>query len=209
MIFNLLVIAFASIAVATTTPGANPAPANPLSGNATSAGDIQPDASCKLKNDPVLMMAATSYWHCEGPSVGCLARVMLDVQANINAADCYQKSCTIPTIPKSIGALRDLAQKTWQNEIDKAASGPDEITEKWTNYMNLLANVVIQKSRFCRVDFDVLAHLSEMVAKARPCITCFGELSSIKFDTDGNPLNATIATNSTIPNTNSTAPAPQ
>lgn len=136
-----------------------------------------------------------------------MARVMLDVQANINASDCYQKSCIIPTIPKSIGALRDLAQKTWQSEIDKAASGPDEITEKWTNYMNLLANVVIQKSRFCRVDFDVLAHLSEIVAKSRPCLTCFGEQSSIKFDYDGNPANSTIATNSTV--ANSTAPAPQ
>lgn len=35
----------------------------------------------------------------------------------------------------------------------------------FTDYMELLANIIVQKSRFCHLDFDILTHLSTLVEK--------------------------------------------
>src|SRR5690606_2230440 len=135
-------------------------------------------------------LGMTSWWHCEGPAIDCLSRAFLDVQQNLNTGNCTTKDCFPVNVPSNIESLRDLARTFWREESRTAGVTPDKSTVKFTPYMELMANVLVLKSRFCRLDFDVAAHLVELVASTQPCSGC---------------LNNTNITNTTSTSTNSTA----
>jgi hypothetical protein len=122
--------------------------------------------------DKAMEIGMTSWWHCDGPAISCLAQAMLDVQLNLNSANCTKAGCFPPNVPSNINVLRDLGKKYWPDEAKVAGAAPETKTIIFTPYMELLANILVQKSRFCRIDFDVLTHLTELVAASYPCLNC-------------------------------------
>lgn len=139
--------------------------------------------TCKSKMDKAMEIGMTSWWHCDGPAISCLAQAMLDVQMNLGSANCTKSDCFPPNVPANIDVLRDLGKKYWPEEAKVAGATPENKTISFTPYMELLANILVQKSRFCRIDIDVMTHLTELVAASYPCVNC--------------ATNSTVTTNST------------
>jgi len=156
------------LAASPSSPAGATAPSSNAAGNPTQGANGAPNL-CQLKFDKAMEIGMTSWWHCEGPSMSCLAQCMLDIQQNLNSPNCSSFDCFPPNIPANIQVLRDLGKKFWPDESQAAGASPQNTTTQFTPYMELLANVLIQKARFCRIDFDVLTHLTEIVAASQPC----------------------------------------
>jgi hypothetical protein len=186
---TVFVTAVASAAPSAPANTSSAVPSNILDAvkNAVPAGN---STSCKYNMDKAMEIGMSSWWHCEGPASSCLAQALLDVQQNLNSVNCSRFDCFPPHTPSNIEVLRELGKRYWPQEAKGAGSVPDETTCFFTPYMELLANILVQKSRFCRMDIDVAAHLAELVAASMPCTSCLGV------------NNSTVATNST--STNST-----
>lgn len=192
---NTVFVTQTATATATATALVAPSPASATNSTTPSSildavkGTVPAgNSTCKYNMDKATEIGMSSWWHCEGPAASCLAQALLDVQQNLNSVNCSKFDCFPPHTPSNIDVLRELGKKYWPEESKTDGLGPEHTTCFFTPYMELLANILVQKSRFCRMDIDVAAHLAELVAASLPCTSCLN--------------NSTLAQNTT--STNST-----
>lgn len=138
-------------------------------GSQNKTGPFIPGICPLNQDDPRLELGKSTWWHCDGSAISCFAKLMNDTHTNLANPNCTNATCFTPHVPTNIKVLADLADKYWPKERDQAGRSPETTTISFTPFMELLANLIIQKSRWCRVDMDAVAHLSNLVALSQPC----------------------------------------
>lgn len=161
----------ARITVTDTATAYVTAGASPTATSSSASSQPSVPSICSLKDD-AMKLGMSSWWHCDGPSSACYARVLKDMQRNLDSKGCANKDCYAPMVPTNIEVLRKLGERFWPVSKDEAGTSPNSTSTAFTPYMELLANVAVQKSRFCRIDFDIVALLAELVAASQPCCGC-------------------------------------
>lgn len=109
----------------------------------------------------------STWWHCRTNSTTsangtdtCSSRFHIDLMKNLFSAECISGTCFNHSVPAYIGSLRESALKLYT--VDSASllqctgQGVDDTVE-------LMANVVMQKARFCRFDMDMYAKMTDLI----------------------------------------------
>lgn len=109
----------------------------------------------------------STWWHCRATSTlsanetdTCSSRFHSDLMKNLFSAECISGTCFNHSVPAYIGSLRESALKLYT--VDSASllqctgQGVDDTLE-------LMANVVIQKARFCRFDMDMYTKMTDLM----------------------------------------------
>ncbi|PJF18348.1 pH-response regulator protein palI/RIM9 [Paramicrosporidium saccamoebae] len=124
--------------------------------------------SCeKVQQEIQTTMGRTSWWHCSGDLYTCLSRLDRDMRSNL--LEC-KSICSQHALPEHLSNLRALVLKS------STLEGDSTCTMGFTTAMELLANVLVQKSRFCHFDIELYARLIDQVDKASKMYTqCSGE----------------------------------
>jgi len=110
-------------------------------------------ASCGVEENHFLstQLNKGSWWTCtKGNPKDCLAALVIDLQANLDACTCEQQDPALPASLKTLEALSRTDQIMQQGQKDQFTPG-----------MELLANVLIQKARFCVFDVGAFSKLTQ------------------------------------------------
>lgn len=112
-------------------------------------------------------MSRSTWWHCGGNLTHCLTHFDKDMSANLGSRDCSPLTCFNHTLPAHFPSLRNLAMKAIMYPLSAPTMGGDACQLKFSDEMELVINVLIQKARFCRFDIDLFANLIEMINQQR------------------------------------------
>ncbi len=133
------------------------------------------DSSPYLKSDGASIAASdeddeqgsrTSWWECTGDAAECFAKLTKDIRMNM-----AQDSCSICRLrtrpPSSVASLERLSKRLQGSSCGGSRGASISATSgslQFDEDMQLIANVLIQKSRYCVLDMASLAALVGRVA---------------------------------------------
>lgn len=117
-------------------------------------------------------ISRSTWWHCDGNLIKCLRRFDQDILTNLRLGECSGGGCPNPTVPAHFVSLRNLA-KRMLTSLPLDSSGPGACRLRFGEELELIANVVVQKSRFCRFDIDLFGNMVEAIAhRVRRHLSC-------------------------------------
>lgn len=122
------------------------------------------DVSCKLKpksakcgvdvDNAETTMCKSSWWACQGTASACFSRAIVDIQANLAECGCTNNDqISNDQLPVHLKTLAELAQLI----------GDDVTDGSFSSQMELVANVAVQKSRYCVFDIAAFSRLTNMM----------------------------------------------
>lgn len=98
-------------------------------------------------------MNYSNWWRCDHDAIDCFDTVVVAVLKNVHGKSCKNDTCLAITPPNHGDSLR----KYLNNSISKQEQAPPTNGEcpwvKWTAEMDFTANLIIQKSQRCQVDY--------------------------------------------------------
>ncbi|PJF18346.1 hypothetical protein PSACC_01847 [Paramicrosporidium saccamoebae] len=97
-------------------------------------------------------------WKCQSDSIGCYNNMTRQVVENLRSTQCNNTSCLAPCDQKYSNDLR----KTLYDSLSRKPKSAEACPIKWTEEMEYSANIVLQKSQKCQVDYVGLFTLFEM-----------------------------------------------
>lgn len=112
----------------------------------------------KIEKEIEYTMTRTTWWHCGGNLTQCMSRFDTDMSTNLQSPECSTAVCFNHTLPAHFARLRNMAMKAIMYQ-----SGSDTCQLNFSDEMELVVNVLIQKARFCRFDVDLFANLIEVM----------------------------------------------
>lgn len=127
---------------------------------------LLPDSCPHLCDIEQISLDRSSWWHCTGNVTSCYSRLNHDLHDNLSSKECSGEGCFDITLPGHIASLKGLAERIMSVDDCTEASKISQCTFKFTEPMELLANIVIQKSRYCRFDAYMYDNLTRLVKNA-------------------------------------------
>jgi hypothetical protein len=143
---------------------------------------------CDNPNAP-FQLDTSKLWKCQSDSIGCYNAMTRQVVENLRSYQCNNTSCLAPCDQKYSTDLK----KTLYDSISRAPKSGNNCPAKWSEEMEYSANIVLQKSQKCQVDYVGLFTLFEMSQQLfRAELQCLK--SGVKAATPSDTLNSLLGT---------------
>lgn len=124
------------------------------------------DALQRRCTDPgPFKMDYADYWRCSSDSMNCFTNVVQSMMVSIHSSKCLNVTCLAQADAHYAPALRKTLERSQQQSpsvADACASA------KWTDEMDYVANIIMQKAKKCSVDHVALFALLDQVQKLFP-----------------------------------------
>lgn len=105
-------------------------------------------------------LSYTNWWTCNQKSLlRCYAQLVEEIHYNLNSERCSNTS--------NLMTMASTYQKNLQETIDQSTDKKNSQCEepKWTEAMTVVANIVLQYSERCKLDYVALFSLTSSVAQ--------------------------------------------
>lgn len=105
-------------------------------------------------------ISKTSWWVCSGCAETCLLKVITDVEMNLSSKMCACPCSRRPALPAQIHSLQSLSKS-----IRPRRKTQQQVTSilPFDEEMELLANIIVQKSRYCIFDAESYGRLISLI----------------------------------------------
>lgn len=111
----------------------------------------------------------TSWWSCRGCAPTCFGKVAADVELNLAAAYCRCPCEGRASYPAEISTFENLLNGLRANNLDIAMQAQENpLTQPFDEQMELVANILIQKSRYCVFDLGSFHLLYSLIYNVNP-----------------------------------------
>lgn len=121
----------------------------------------------EMRHEIEFTLQRSTWWHCSANATmsanstsSCNDRFHADLMENLFSAECTSGNCFNHSVPAYIGSLRDSAMKLYT--VD-SASLLQCTSQGVGDTIELMANVIMQKARFCRFDMDMYVKMTDLV----------------------------------------------
>lgn len=117
-------------------------------------------SDCDLKRQQLeLVLIRNTWWSCQGD---CLQQFINDLFSNLQSQDCLGCLITEP-LPTYLSQLRNTALQLYNKAITSSPLNCSLDTSRGA--IDLLQNVLIQKSRYCRFDLDLYSKYITLISQ--------------------------------------------
>lgn len=133
--------------------------------------DDNASENCPLIDAVPFQLNREAWWRCNAESDGlvCFNLVLHQTRLNLRQDTCTNNPCYAKHLPNQILNLHRLARTVHDfgrhltNMRAELGNGANCPVVAFNQAMELYANVLLQKSQQCHLDFDVLQHLSAIL----------------------------------------------